>query len=158
MTLYPSLTSRLSNQHELLTELIADIPETHVSAELVKGKWSIHDNIAHLARYQPVFLDRMHTILSVDEPSFERYVAEEDPDFPTWQKWDTKYLLERMNEDRKTISGLIISLSEEKLSRVGIHKKFGRLMIVKWTEFFLLHEAHHAFTIFQLAQSPAGML
>jgi hypothetical protein len=32
----------------------------------------------------------------------------------------------------------------------AVHKKYGALTIMEWTEFFLLHEAHHIFTIFQL--------
>jgi hypothetical protein len=56
-----------------------------------------------------------------------------------------------LDKDRKAIFQLVCSIPEEKLARTGIHKKYGRLTILQWTEFFLLHEAHHIFTIFKLA-------
>ena len=33
---------------------------------------------------------------------------------------------------------------------IGHHPKYGALTLVEWTEFFLLHEAHHLFTLFKL--------
>jgi hypothetical protein len=44
-------------------------------------------------------------------------------------------------------------LSPDKLDRTGIHPKYGKLNIIDWTEFFLLHEAHHLFAIFQLTHT-----
>jgi len=48
---------------------------------------------------------------------------------------------------------LLSGLKESGLSRIGMHPKYGRLTILKWAEFFVLHEAHHLFTIFQLVNS-----
>jgi hypothetical protein len=48
---------------------------------------------------------------------------------------------------------LITNLNDGELLLTGTHPKFGVLTIPGWTEFFLLHEAHHLFTIFRLAKS-----
>ena len=45
---------------------------------------------------------------------------------------------------------MITNLTPAELLKTGVHKKYGVLTITEWTEFFLLHEAHHIFTIFQL--------
>lgn len=90
-------------------------------------------------------------ILDETEPFFERYVAEEDPEFEEWRSWDTQTLLGRICADRHKIFTQIACLPENTLEKTGIHKKYGRLNVLQWTEFFLLHEAHHIFTIFQLA-------
>jgi hypothetical protein len=42
------------------------------------------------------------------------------------------------------------SFNEASLLRIGRHPVFGDLAIPAWIEFFLLHEAHHLFTIFKL--------
>jgi hypothetical protein len=60
-------------------------------------------------------------------------------------------LIKQLDNDRKIIYELITGLSDSQLNRTGVHKKFGPLNIIEWIEFFLLHEAHHLFTIFQLA-------
>ena len=60
-------------------------------------------------------------------------------------------LLKSLNQNRRLLSGLILNLSEDDLLKIGVHKKFGELNVVQWLEFFVLHEAHHIFAIFQLA-------
>jgi uncharacterized damage-inducible protein DinB len=44
------------------------------------GKWSAHENLAHLARIHEVYLDRIRRILSEKRPLLNRYKAEEDPE------------------------------------------------------------------------------
>jgi hypothetical protein len=152
MKIYESLSSRLKSQHESIPVIISGaVDKIHLIPQ--PGKWSIHDNIAHLAKYQPVFLERMNVILKTNEPVFERYTAEEDPQFEEWRRRKTNQLISEMNNDRDIINKLIFGLSEIELNRIGIHKKYGRLNILQWCEFFLLHEAHHIFTIFQLTNN-----
>jgi uncharacterized damage-inducible protein DinB len=153
MNLYPALTDRLKTQHESIPMIIADVNKSGLEWHHSPGKWSIHDNIAHLASYQPLFIDRMNKILDQDTPVFERYNADIDPEFPGWQSRETLDLVEQLFIDRETILTLITGLRHKQLSRTGTHPKFGRMTIVEWTEFFLLHEAHHLFTIFQLVKS-----
>ncbi|MBA3680227.1 MAG: DinB family protein [Bacteroidetes bacterium] len=148
--LYLSLQNRLKEQHLAIEEVIRNTEASRLSLVPSPGKWSAKDNIVHLAKYQPVFIERINTILKTDLPSFERYLAENDPEFERWRVMDIKDLLERMKADRQLLFNLIISLSDKDLQRVGKHPKFGMLTITQWTEFFVLHEAHHIFTIFQL--------
>jgi uncharacterized damage-inducible protein DinB len=156
MNLYPSLTDRLKTQHESLPVIITYVSKANLERHPEPGKWSIRDNIAHLARYQPIFIDRIHEILKHDGVLFKRYNADRDPEFPAWQSRELDDLLEQILIDRQTIITLIANLNAEQLNRTGIHPKFGKLTMVEWVEFFLLHEAHHLFTIFQLAKAAAS--
>ena len=151
MALYRSLTDRLNNQHEAVAHIIAPLDAERVGRRPAPDKWSIHENIAHLASYQPVFIKRINAIIHEDEPRFERYRADDDPAFTEWRLRTTAVLLENLNNDRRRIFNLITSLGEADLACVGVHAKYGRLTIGQWVEFFLLHEAHHIFTIFMLA-------
>ena len=142
---------RLKHQHEAIKELIANTSKERVHYHPAPGKWSIHDNITHLATYQPVFIERLKLILNEDAPAFGRYRADDDLVFEECRKFETQTIIERLHNDRKTIVELASKLSKEQLNRIGVHKKFGNLILEMWLEFFLLHEAHHLFTIFQLA-------
>ncbi len=153
MAIYKSLYDRLRNQHEAIGNIIVGKESDRLNFHPAPGKWSIHDNIAHLAKYQPLFMVRMNLILKEDNPFFDRYKAEDDPDFETWRTYDTRHLLKILIIDREGLFDFITNLPDEKLSRIGTHVKYGKLNITQWTEFFLLHEAHHIFTIFQLANS-----
>ena len=92
-------------------------------------------------------------ILNESAPSFERYVAESDGEFPLWQKKNTNALIDSISSERKKISLMASSMQPAQLIRTGIHPKFGELSVIGWLEFFLLHEAHHIFTIFQLVHN-----
>jgi hypothetical protein len=39
------------------------------------------------------------------------------------------------------------SLTDAELQRRGAHPLFGELPIADWLEFFLVHEAHHHYTL-----------
>ncbi len=59
MTLYKSLYDRLKNQHETIENIISKTDKVRLTLHPLPNKWSIKDNIAHLTKYQPVFIDRI---------------------------------------------------------------------------------------------------
>jgi len=152
--IYPSLQERLKNQHTAIPSIIEQLNERELHYHPEPGKWSIHDNIVHLAKYQPIFSDRISTMLTTDDPAFERYRADDDHGFHIWRNFSTGKLVEKIAAEREYIYKKITALSDTQLQRTGKHPRFGKLTIAEWTDFFLLHEAHHIFTIFQLAHRP----
>lgn len=151
--IYSSLTERLKNQHKTIASIIIKLSNERLEYRPAPGKWNIHENIAHLSRYQIIFISRIRKILIIDEPSFTVYKAEDDKDFAIYKALTIYELLKKISAEREEIFHLISNLPADKLDRIGIHPKFGKLTISDWCEFFLLHEAHHLFTIFQLAHS-----
>lgn len=153
MPVYISLMDRLRSQHLTIHELIDSVPDQLLQYRPSPDKWNIMDQIAHLTRYQMIFLERIHLILSRQQPGIKRYSAEQDAAFAGWQKLSIEKLMEKLVADRLDIHNLISRLAKEKIGLIGVHEKFGPLTILQWTEFFLLHEAHHLYSIFQLAHS-----
>ena len=153
MKIYDSLYNRLQTQHLAIEPIIAGISNERLLQNPAPGKWSIQNNLAHLMRYQQVFNERITRMLAEDQPLFERYSADADPQFEPYLSLPVKTLLEIYNPDRAMLFERLTNLNETELVRVGIHPKYGRLTILQWVEFFALHEAHHLFTIFQLANN-----
>ena len=149
--LYSALVCRLKTQHLAVAELVKNIDGQRLNQHPEPGKWSIKDNIAHLVSYQPVFIGRVHQMLKGDTPAFNAYRADNEPDFIEAQGWPLTDLINKLNGNRRQILELITNLPDDQLSLKGTHPKFGTMMITEWTEFFLLHEAHHLFTMFRLA-------
>jgi hypothetical protein len=154
MSLSSSIATRLQHQHHTIREVIGEIPDSLLRRSVIAGKWSAHANIAHLAAYQPVFIDRLQRLARESTPAFGRYVAEEDPLFPGYLERPTISLLDRIDADRSRICSLLIGADESFLNRTAFHPRFGLLTVVDWTEFFLLHEAHHLYTIYALVHTP----
>jgi DinB superfamily len=150
MPLSSSVLARLKYQQETLNELIRGLSEEQLKEHINPGKWSAFENIVHLTSYEPVFLNRLQLIEHAETPLFERYVADNDPVFHAYMNHSLKELLDDYSTQRFLINNHITSLSETMLRREGIHPVYGRFTISQWADFFLLHEAHHLFTIFML--------
>ncbi len=146
------IKDQLLSQHHQIPYLIKGFSEVFLIKRHQPEKWSIKENIAHLGRYQEIFLNRINLILKTENPQFGRYKAEKDSDFQKWLDLNQEEILERLKRDRRKINELIFSLKNAQLQRKGTHPKFGTMDIVKWIEFFLLHESHHFYTIFRMAQ------
>lgn len=153
MSLSASVCSRLQNQHETIQELLNGFSEEQLRQRIHKDKWSVFEQVAHLATYQPVFMQRMHTIQQTDIPEFDRYVADNDPAFIEGCKRSLRELLNDLSAQRTIITNHLMTLPVSALGKTGRHPKYGLLTISEWTEFFLLHEAHHLFSIFMLTRS-----
>ncbi len=147
----PSTMERLKTQHETIEYLLSGLPEESIKRRVIPDKWSIHEQVAHLGRYQEIFWERLQHILTENSPTFAPYRADDEPEFLLWVSYDITKNLEAIKELRRELVALITSLKNEELSLTGTHQRFGAMSIERWVEFFLLHEAHHLFSIFALA-------
>jgi uncharacterized damage-inducible protein DinB len=150
MPLSSSIVTRLEYQHKSLLELIDNFSDEQIRLQAIPGKWSIFENIVHLQTYQHTFLHRMKQIQSENAPAFARYTAEADPLFPDNCLKTTRDVIQDLITTRRVIAGYLLNLKDEELNRQGSHPVFGSMDIAHWLNFFLLHEAHHLFTIFKL--------
>lgn len=145
--------SRLKTQHEVIEVLIYGWNDDELRFRPIPDKWSVHENIAHLACYQPRVIARTNKILKEENPSFESYIPEEDPEFSKFLSMTFSELISNLKSSRIELVHLMSTLNDEQLKRTGTHTKFGKMNLIEWTEFFLLHEAHHLYTIFKLIRS-----
>lgn len=158
-----SLLARLANQLDALDPLLSGLTADQIQQRPQTDNWSIHENLAHLGRYQEVFTDLIQQIITEENPQFGRYVADNDPGFAGWSALSFTDLLERLGGERATLNAFLSILREEQLTRIGLHPVYGPMTVEGWTEFFLLHEAHHFFTILKLggvlrsADQPMGL-
>ncbi len=145
--------ARLHFQHEAIEQMLVHTPPEKITKEIQAGKWSIQENLAHLARYQEVFIERVHLILTGKHPAFARYSAEEDPEFANTRIKSFPDLILDLTKNRQEIIGLLDNLPDLELKKAGSHPVMGSLELTEWIEFFLLHEAHHMLTIYKLAHT-----
>ncbi|HEY8898387.1 MAG TPA: DinB family protein [Niastella sp.] len=153
MSLSASVCSRLQYQHEAIYDLLNGLSEDQLRQRIHKEKWSAFEQVAHLVSYQPVFLQRMQIIQQENDPLFDRYVADNDPAFIACCERSLMVLLNDLSAQRTIIIKHLMTLTGAAISKTGRHPKYGLLTIAEWTEFFLLHEAHHLFSIFMLTRS-----
>jgi hypothetical protein len=153
MALSASVNTRLKHQHETIHELLNGFSDDHLKQRIHTDKWSVHEQVAHLVTYQPLFIQRLKRIEQENNPLFERYVADNDPAFIASCQRPLAELLHQLQQQRSLILEYLLAVPDDTLGKTGRHPKYGQLTIVEWTEFFLLHEAHHLFSIFMLTRA-----
>jgi uncharacterized damage-inducible protein DinB len=151
MVIPSSVSTRLQYQHKSLLDLIDGLSDEQIRMQVNPGKWSIFENIVHLQTYQHAVIKRIQQILDGDNPTFDRYIAEADPLFHENCAKSTREVMQDLLHIRKEMSAGLLSFTETDLKKTGQHPVFGKMNLVQWLNFFLLHEAHHLFTIFKLA-------
>jgi uncharacterized damage-inducible protein DinB len=151
MQMQSYLSTRLQYQHKALLDIIDGLSDELIRRQVIPGKWSVFENIVHLQTYQHVFCARMKKILEENNPSFPRYTADTDPVFLDNCGKPTREIMRNLITTRKEMSTGRLSIKEKDLNRTGTHPVFGTMNIAQWLNFFLLHEAHHLYTIFKLA-------
>ena len=142
---------RLKTQHLILEELINNLSDHELNQEPEPGKWTIRQQIAHLVRYQDMFFERINTIMINFNAVFSPYVAADDVKFQEVLNLSLPQLFSELNSRRETINSFLLNLNSGELSRKGRHTQLGYFSIALWAEFFLLHEAHHLYSVFRMS-------
>ena len=150
MQMPSSISTRLQYQHKSLIDIIDDLSDTQIRMQVNPGKWSIFENIVHLQTYQHISIARIRKLLDEEHPEFGRYTAEADPLFLDNCGKSTREIMQDLLTTRKEMSAGILSFKESDLAKTAQHPAFGKMNLVQWLNFFLLHEAHHLFTIFKM--------
>ncbi|HEY6505027.1 MAG TPA: DinB family protein [Chitinophagaceae bacterium] len=151
MLLPSSVSTRLQYQHKSLLDIIEGLSDEQIRRSVNPGKWSIFENMVHLQTYQHTMISRIRQILEEENPSFGAYTAEADPLFHDNCTRSSREIMQDLLTVRKEMAAGILSFNESDLGKTGNHPAYGKMNMVQWMNFFLLHEAHHLFTIFKLA-------
>jgi uncharacterized damage-inducible protein DinB len=145
-----SIATRLQYQHKSLVDLIDGLSDEQIRRTVTPGKWTIFENMVHLQTYQHIFVKRIKEIREGNNPVFNMYTAEADPDFHDNCEKSTREIMQDMLTTRKELAAAMMGLSEAELAKTGVHTTYGQMNVLQWINFFLLHEAHHLFTIFKM--------
>jgi uncharacterized damage-inducible protein DinB len=147
-----STRSRLVSQLDCLQLILGRRDAAAINRRPASGKWSAHENLAHLARIHEIYRERIGRILSEDRPQLPRYKAEDDPEWPQWMRMSAEEVVHRLTALRDELVQVVTPLSLDRLNRIGVHSALGDMTIPEWIEFFLLHEAHHLYAAMQRAR------
>ena len=142
-----SVRARLSTQLEALWSMLGPLDAADLTREPADGKWSAHQHLAHLARHHEVMLERIERIRTEVSPSLDRYKAELDPAWPSMAARSTETVAALLRSLRRDLVGVVHGLSAGEWARVGVHPALGEMDLQEWLDFFLLHEAHHLYTV-----------
>lgn len=150
--IYPALQERLNTQHLALVHILQAVPEKKLQQQPKPGKWSILQQVAHLAAIQPVYGARfLKMAASTETVPLARYVGDDDPLFLELSTQPLPVVLSNLSEGRLQLQEELQGLTASDFGKTCMHPLYGKMSLRELLEFFVLHEAHHLFEIFKLA-------
>jgi hypothetical protein len=144
------LLDRLRYQALDVNRLAGGLHENHLSKRLFVDRWSLKELLCHISRVQQVFLnDRLDAVLAQDNPDLVAYEPEHDPKFHEQLARPGADLLADYLAERERLIGSLTALSKEQWHRPGRHPVYPESDVCSLAEYFVHHEAHHIYQMFQ---------
>lgn len=139
----PFFIERLDGTMARLENKVKNVPED-VLSNSTDGKWSIKQNIGHLAEMDGVGMKRIQEILE-QAPVMSPAILETQQDY---NAQPIAQVLAYFNELRRKKIGVLNNLSDDELLRTSLHPRLKMMMTpVDLAGFQAEHDDHHLVTI-----------
>lgn len=148
------LIERLKSSAEEVRRLCMDLDEATVAKRTVPDKWSVKEILAHMARVQEVFEQRLDAMLAAEGAPIVSYMPEGDPEFPAIARRSAAELWKWYEDTRNRIVEKLARLSPADWHRKGSHPEYPAYDVHFAMEYLAHHEAHHAYQMF--SRRPPG--
>jgi uncharacterized damage-inducible protein DinB len=126
-----------------LRQAVAGMSREQILARPIAGKWSTLEVVAHLADFEPVYVDRMKRIIAQHEPP----LMSGDPDLfaskLAYHERDLQEELALIEACRVHMARILRTLPAEAFERRGIHNENGPMTLEKVLSNIANHVPHH---------------
>jgi uncharacterized damage-inducible protein DinB len=141
------MSSKLIDQYAAgpaqLRKAVAGLTREQLVARPIAGKWSTLELVAHLADFEPVYVDRMKRIIAQHEPT----LFGGDPDLfaskLAYHERDIEEELAVIEACRAHMTRILRTLPAEAFERRGIHSDNGPMTLEKILSNIANHIPHH---------------
>ncbi len=148
------LLSILENSHASLTHLLEQIDPARYSQHRLEGKWSIHDQVCHLADAQVILHSRFQQFIEEDEPEIRSYDPGNDR---TFSDRDMESEIDRYRKDRIKMVGKLREQAIGFWNKQGTHPAFHPYGSRVLLNHCLNVDYAHFFSVEQLGLTKNGM-
>jgi uncharacterized damage-inducible protein DinB len=126
-----------------LSQAVAGMSREQLLARPVAGKWSTLELVAHIADFEPVYVDRMKRIIAQEDPT----LFGGDPDLfasrLAYHDRDVNEELALIAACRTHMARILRTLPEATFQRRGIHSENGPITLEKILTNIANHIPHH---------------
>lgn len=137
------LISKYADQPGDLIAAVEGLTESELDRSFERGKWSIRQQVNHLADCEINYVQRMKKVIAEDKPLLP--VFESD-------KWAKSLFYDKSLADdsialfftlRATMARVLRGLSDKDFDRFGIHTEDGKVTLLDFLERAVEHAEHH---------------
>ena len=138
------LIGKYADQPGDLIAVVEGLTDSQLDKSLGRGKWSIRQQVNHLADCELNYVQRM-----------KKVIAEDNPFLPTFEsdKWGKSLFYDKSSTEdsialfftlRTNMLRVLKELSSKDFDRFGIHAEDGKVTVLNFLERAVEHADHHA--------------
>ncbi len=129
----------------ILKNLASQIPEDFLKNRRVKGKWTIHEHIVHLAEAEKMIYQRFISFKRSIRPNFSNYSPDETVDVGNLMKRDLSQEIEDFDKHRKNTVDLVKTFTAEDWSKKATHQEYIEYSAYILLRHVLMHDNLHMY-------------
>jgi len=143
----PLLISNLSATGDILTELIAGIPEDRLHLQRRPGFWTIAEHVEHLADVQPMLLERIQRFQADAAPQFIPFIPDENDTRAESITIDIADALQRFARCRAEQIDLLNRIDKTAWGKSASHPEYEHYSLYILVRHILMHDHLHMYRI-----------
>ena len=138
------LRQKLAETRAATLQLISTLSDEYMHRHPAPGEWSPHQQLAHLAEMEGIWLDWALTIARNPGAEVGRRGITPTPSVETADQYSQEELLERMARARERTLREIDGLTLEELDHEGTQRWFGPMTVMQCLKAIYRHDRIHS--------------
>lgn len=148
----PAIIERLSGTPARMEEIISKLAPALLTVKR-KEKWTIKEEIGHLADLEPLWLGRLDDLINGSAELRVADLTNQTTHTANHDATEIKVLLQRFREQRQRLVNKLISLQDEQLGNSSLHPRLKTPMrIIDLAYFVAEHDDHHLASIREISK------
>ena len=136
----------------IIARFCANIPDAIADQDQGPDLFTLREVLAHLADWEPIWLERMQRIVQEDSPVLPNIDEGEMAELNGYATTPVEVSLEKFATGRAALTAYLASLPNDAFERSGIRPEVGTITVKDIATLVLAHDTYH---IAQLAQYTA---
>jgi uncharacterized damage-inducible protein DinB len=133
----------------IIARFCANIPDTIADQDQGPDFFTLREVLAHLADWEPIWLERIQRIVQEDSPVLPNIDEGEMAELNGYATTPVEVSLEKFATGRAALTAYLASLPNDAFERSGIRPEVGTITVKDIATLVLAHDTYH---IAQLAQ------
>lgn len=153
MAKIPQLIEQYLEGPKTLRAAVKGMTREQLLAKPVPGKMSTLEVVAHLADFDPIYVDRMKRVIAEDNPTLLGADENRFKDALHYHERDVEEEITIIEKSRSQFARILRKLPDSALERVGNHNERGPLSLEKLLTTIINHIPHHVKFIHEKRQA-----
>lgn len=146
----PDLLDGLKRAGSILRAFVHSIPEKKLNVRRGGGFWTVAEHVDHLAKVQPMLLERIQRFAAEDKPEFIPYIPGEEATEAPPAEIDPDQALESFDMGRAQQLELLETLDKHVWEKTASHPEYEHYSLYILVRHILMHDHWHMYRMEEL--------